>query len=114
MAGRFPGASDLDRFWDNLANGVEGLRRLTEEELRTFEPDYQDKVRDPDFVPIAGTLDDVEMFDAEFFGIQPGEARTLDPAAPDLVRDRVGGTRERRLRAGQDGPCASASSQAAT
>ncbi len=52
---------------------------MTEEELRTFEPNYQEKLLDPDFVPMVGTLDDVEMFDADFFGIQPGEARTLDP-----------------------------------
>jgi amino acid adenylation domain-containing protein len=79
MAGRFPGSSDLERFWDNLANGVEGLRRLTDEELRTWEPNYKQKARDDDFVPVVGTLDDVEMFDADFFGIQPGEARTIDP-----------------------------------
>jgi amino acid adenylation domain-containing protein len=79
MAGRFPGAADLDRFWRHLADGVEGLRRMTDEELRMFEPDHELKSRDPDFVPIIGTLDDVEMFDAEFFGLGPGEARTLDP-----------------------------------
>ncbi len=79
MAGRFPGAPDLDQFWDNLARGVEGLRRLTDEELQRWEPGYDGKAGDPDFVPVVGTLDDVELFDADFFGIQPGEARTLDP-----------------------------------
>jgi amino acid adenylation domain-containing protein len=79
MAGRFPGAADLDRFWRHLADGVEGLRRMTDEELRTFEPDHELKALDPDFVPVIGPIDDVEMFDAEFFGISPGEARTLDP-----------------------------------
>ncbi len=79
MAGRFPGASDIDRFWDNLVHGVEGLRRLTDEELQRWEPGYEEKAGDPDFVPVVGTLDDVELFDADFFGIQPGEARTLDP-----------------------------------
>ena len=25
MAGRFPGANDLDEYWDNLKNGVESI-----------------------------------------------------------------------------------------
>jgi acyl transferase domain-containing protein len=79
MAGRFPGAPDLARFWHNLEHGVESLRRLSDDELRAFELDYEEKRRDPDFVPVVGTLDGVELFDAEFFGIGPGEARTLDP-----------------------------------
>lgn len=79
MAGRFPGAADLDRFWELLAGGVEGLRRMTDEEMRTWEPNYEEKAGDPDYVPVVGTIDGLELFDAEFFGIQPGEARTLDP-----------------------------------
>ena len=33
MAGRFPGAPDLDRFWSNIAGGVASMRRYTDEEL---------------------------------------------------------------------------------
>ena len=33
MAGRFPDAPDLDRFWSSLRDGVESLRPLTDEEL---------------------------------------------------------------------------------
>jgi acyl transferase domain-containing protein len=33
MAGRFPGAPDLARYWANLTGGVESIRRLTEQEL---------------------------------------------------------------------------------
>ncbi len=32
MAGRFPKARNLDEFWNNLINGVEGLRHLTDDE----------------------------------------------------------------------------------
>ncbi|MEY7977501.1 beta-ketoacyl synthase N-terminal-like domain-containing protein, partial [Streptomyces pilosus] len=31
MAGRFPGADDLDAFWDNLAAGRESVRPVTDE-----------------------------------------------------------------------------------
>ena len=34
MACRFPGADDLESFWNNLANGVESIRHFTDEELR--------------------------------------------------------------------------------
>ncbi|MGH9324058.1 MAG: beta-ketoacyl synthase N-terminal-like domain-containing protein, partial [Vicinamibacteria bacterium] len=33
MAGRFPGAGHLDRFWENLASGVESIRFFTDDEL---------------------------------------------------------------------------------
>ena len=34
MAGRFPGAADVDQFWANLRDGVESIRPFTDEELR--------------------------------------------------------------------------------
>jgi polyketide synthase PksN len=34
MAGRFPGARSLAEFWHNLEQGVESIRRLSDEELR--------------------------------------------------------------------------------
>ena len=34
MAGRFPGAPDLDTFWTNLRDGVESIERLTDDQLR--------------------------------------------------------------------------------
>ena len=33
MAGRFPGAPDLERFWANLREGVESISPLSDEEL---------------------------------------------------------------------------------
>ena len=33
MAGRFPGAADVDQFWANLRNGVESIRGFTDAEL---------------------------------------------------------------------------------
>ena len=34
MAGRFPGAADVEQFWENLREGVESIAPLTDEELR--------------------------------------------------------------------------------
>jgi phthiocerol/phenolphthiocerol synthesis type-I polyketide synthase E len=78
MAGRFPGAADLDRFWRNLVDGVESIRFFSDEELRaTGVPD--DDLRDPSYVKAAAPLDDMDGFDAAFFGSTPRETEIRDP-----------------------------------
>ncbi len=64
MAGRFPGARDLDRFWENLASGTESVT--------TFPPE-------DDYIPACGLLDGADEFDAGFFGYSPREALIIDP-----------------------------------
>src|SRR5215472_13078756 len=78
MAGRFPGANNLEEFWSNLLKGVESISWCSEQEVieSGFHPEI---VRDPDFVPAAGKLADEYMFDADFFGFAPREAQLLDP-----------------------------------
>src|SRR5215472_16296969 len=78
MAGRFPGARNLDEFWHNLAEGVESITRLSDEELlRSGVPEAY--LTNRNYVKAAPILEDPSQFDAEFFGFQPMEARTLDP-----------------------------------
>lgn len=78
MAGRLPGAPDLDAFWRNLREGVEAVRDLSSSELRASGiPDAL--ISDPRYVPRKGVLDHVELFDAEFFGYAPREAAGMDP-----------------------------------
>lgn len=77
MAGRFPGAADIEAFWANLCNGVESIRRFTPDEL---DPSVPASLRDdPAYVPARGVLDDVELFDHGFFGVTPLEAQLMDP-----------------------------------
>jgi amino acid adenylation domain-containing protein len=77
MAGRFPGAADVEAFWQNLCEGRESIRWFSPEEL---DPSIPPAVRtDPAYVPARGVLDGVELFDAGFFGISPLEAQLLDP-----------------------------------
>lgn len=78
MAGRFPGAPDIERFWQALCNGTVGISVPTEASLRDAGvPDAT--LRDPGYVRARGSLDGVEDFDAEFFGFSPREAETTDP-----------------------------------
>jgi amino acid adenylation domain-containing protein len=78
MAGRFPGAPDVETFWTNLRNGVEGVRTLSEDELRRAGVDELE-LKDPNYVRARGVLDGSELFDAAFFGYTPRDAELMDP-----------------------------------
>ena len=77
MAGRFPGASSIEALWQNLLDGVDGIRHFRPEELDPSLP--ASLTGDPDYVPARGILDDAARFDAAFFGIGPREAELMDP-----------------------------------
>jgi 3-oxoacyl-(acyl-carrier-protein) synthase len=76
MAGRFPGAADVEQLRRNLAAGVPGLRELTDDELAAagVDPATPGHVRVGG--PVAGG---VETFDAAAFGLSAREAETLEP-----------------------------------
>ncbi len=78
MAGRFPGAQDVDELWRRLCEGEELISRLSEEELEAAgEPAALRG--EPGYVKAAGVLDGAELFDAAFFGFSPREAEVMDP-----------------------------------
>jgi amino acid adenylation domain-containing protein len=78
MACRFPGANSVDLFWKNLQQGVESIRHFTDIELAAMgvPPEIYNA---PNYVKAASLLDDVDMFDAAFFGYSPREAEITDP-----------------------------------
>ena len=78
MSGRFPGAPNLNQFWQNLVQGVESIRVFSPAELLAAGVPPQ-LLRRPDYVPAAPTLDDIDLFDAKFFGMAPREAMVTDP-----------------------------------
>ncbi len=78
LAGRFPGAPDVDRFWRNLRDGVEAISSFSDDELLRAGID-PDLVRNPQYVAARAVLDDTSLFDAAFFGINPREAEIIDP-----------------------------------
>lgn len=77
MACRFPGAATIDAFWDILVNGKETVRFFAPEELDMHLP--EPLKRDPAYVAARGILDDIQAFDADFFGITPAMAEVMDP-----------------------------------
>ena len=78
MAGRFPGATDVEQFWRNLSAGVESIRVFADAELEGS-PDQAGAAGDPAFVPAGAVIDGIELFDAGFFDFNPREAEITDP-----------------------------------
>src|SRR5262245_21312183 len=77
LSGRFPGANNIDEFWQNLRNGVESIRQFTDAELIDMGVSPA-SLRDPNFVKAGAILENVDMFDAKFFGYSPREAEIID------------------------------------
>ncbi|NET89191.1 MAG: polyketide synthase, partial [Kamptonema sp. SIO1D9] len=78
MAGRFPGAKNIDEFWQNLSNGVESISFFSDEELLASGIDPA-LLNNSNYVRARGVLSDIEMFDASFFNFTPHEAEVTDP-----------------------------------
>ena len=78
MSGRFPMAANVEDFWRNIKDGKECIS--------TFDLNDLDITPNPDaygdgssFVAAKGVLEDVEYFDAKFWGYTPKEAELIDP-----------------------------------
>jgi amino acid adenylation domain-containing protein len=77
MAGRFPGAPDIESFWKLLDEGRDAIRVFRADELDASIPAALRA--DPAYVSARGVIDGVDLFDAGFFGISPNEAELMDP-----------------------------------
>ena len=77
MAGQFPGAPDVAAFWQNVVAGKVSISRFAPSELEARSSAGIEN--GPDYVPARGVLEAPGMFDAEFFGISPRDAESMDP-----------------------------------
>jgi acyl transferase domain-containing protein/thioesterase domain-containing protein/acyl carrier protein len=78
MAGRFPGAADVDELWMRVARGDDCLVDFDVSELIAAGVPA-DVASSPSYVRRNGILDDVEGFDHEFFGIGQRDGAVMDP-----------------------------------
>ncbi|MCY3875651.1 MAG: SDR family NAD(P)-dependent oxidoreductase [Rhodobacteraceae bacterium] len=78
MACRFPGAPDLSSYWRQLKAGADAVT-----DGRPDDGPWSGVVGDPGAeeatIRRGGFLQGLDRFDAKFFGIQPIEARMMDP-----------------------------------
>ena len=80
VAGRFPGAPDLDAFWELLAEGRSGVTEIPPDRWdwrAHFDPEPGRPQRS--YSRWGGFLTDVDRFDAAHFGILPSVAKDMDP-----------------------------------
>jgi acyl transferase domain-containing protein/acyl carrier protein len=78
LNGRFPGAKNINEFWQNLRDGVESISFFRVQELETLDI-APHVLNDHNFVKAKGVLEDVDLFDASFFALSPKEAEMMDP-----------------------------------
>ena len=71
LALRLPGAESQDDFWKLLAEGTDRTAPVSQHR--------RDLASDQNWSDTVGELDDIQRFDAEFFGIEAEEARFMDP-----------------------------------
>ena len=78
MSGAFPGARDIDELWARLRVGEVLTERLSAEQMRAAGIPAS-ILDDPDYVALQALPEHFDCFDAEFFGVAPSDAATMDP-----------------------------------
>ncbi|MCB0207972.1 MAG: SDR family NAD(P)-dependent oxidoreductase [Anaerolineae bacterium] len=77
LSGRFPGAPNIKQFWENLCAGVEARTSFTDEELALhLKPEVW---QNPNYVKAGFVLDNIDLFDAEFFDFTRRHAQLTAP-----------------------------------
>lgn len=81
MSARFPGAADVNEFWENLAAGKDGTTEVPVSRWGRhdsfYHPDRATAGRS--YLKSGGFVDGIEYFDPLFFDLSPREAQKMDP-----------------------------------
>jgi phthiocerol/phenolphthiocerol synthesis type-I polyketide synthase E len=78
LGGKFPSASNLEEFWQNIKAGVESIETFTEADLDAAGVAPRLRANEQ-YVRRGTVLQDAAFFDAGFFGMSPREAQLVDP-----------------------------------
>src|SRR5690625_581931 len=78
MNGRFPQSRSVNEFWNNIEAGKECITYLSDEDLKNIGVD-EAELNHPNYVKAEPIVEDVDCFDAEFFGYNAKEAIMMDP-----------------------------------
>jgi phthiocerol/phenolphthiocerol synthesis type-I polyketide synthase E len=78
MTGRYPGAKNLEQYWENLHQGRECITFFSDEELLEAGIDAA-VLANPNYIKAHGMYEGTHLFDAGFFGYMAREAEIIDP-----------------------------------
>ncbi|MCU0289003.1 MAG: type I polyketide synthase [Acidobacteria bacterium] len=79
MAGKFPGAANIDEFRENLEQGIESITFYNDNELIAAGAS-EELLKNPAYVKSGGgVLEEAHYFDAAFFDYTSREAEIMDP-----------------------------------
>jgi amino acid adenylation domain-containing protein len=78
MAGRFPGAANIEEFWKNLKEGVESISFFSEPDMEDAGVEPQN-LAEPVYIKAAPVIEQPDFFDAGFFEYTSIEAKEIDP-----------------------------------
>jgi acyl transferase domain-containing protein/acyl carrier protein len=78
LAGRFPGAENIEQYWHNICNGIESISYFSDEELLESGIDRA-LIKKANFIKARGVLGNSDLLDAQFFGLHAREAALMDP-----------------------------------
>ncbi|MGZ5558026.1 MAG: SDR family NAD(P)-dependent oxidoreductase [Methylobacter sp.] len=89
MACRFPEANHYADFWSNLKNGKNSIREIPAS--RWSQNVYSSEFQSPNKSTgkWCGLLDDIDRFDASFFGISARESKSMDPQQRLLLQETL-------------------------
>jgi acyl transferase domain-containing protein/acyl carrier protein/short-subunit dehydrogenase involved in D-alanine esterification of teichoic acids len=82
ISGRYPGAGDVNEFWENLKSGKDCIDMVPEDRWdygKYFDSDPMNAGNGKMYCKWGGFIDDVDKFDPLFFNISPREAANIDP-----------------------------------
>ena len=77
MSGAFSGADNIAELWDLIKNQNEGFRSYNKEECKGLGSDLS-LFEDPNYIPVAGPVKDINLFDPMFWDISHNEAKLID------------------------------------
>ena len=90
VGGRYPGADNLDGFWQNLRNGVHSFKPVPHERWPHEEIYFPERsVLGKSTIKTGSFLDDIDKFDPRYFNISQADAVTMSPEVRLLLESAV-------------------------
>lgn len=79
MSGHYSGCKNIGDFWNKLIIGVELISVFSDLKAKDLDIEQDEYDRFQQKIKAGAVLDNVELFDASFFGFSPREAEIMDP-----------------------------------